>query len=57
MYAIKLGMVGLGRMGANMGLASRRSGKLKIVTTPNQDNPLTRGLSPIMGNDGSTPTI
>lgn len=27
------------------------NGKLQIVTTPNQDNPLSQGLSPIMGND------
>ncbi len=26
-------------------------GKLKIVTTPNQDNPLATGLYPILGND------
>ena len=25
--------------------------KLKILTTPNQDNPISQGLFPIMGND------
>lgn len=25
--------------------------KLKIITTPNQDNPISQGLYPIMGND------
>jgi Fe-Mn family superoxide dismutase len=27
------------------------SGKLQIVTTPNQDSPLSQGLFPILGND------
>jgi Fe-Mn family superoxide dismutase len=27
------------------------NGKLQILTTPNQDNPLTQGLFPILGND------
>jgi Fe-Mn family superoxide dismutase len=27
------------------------SGKLKVVSTPNQDNPMTDGNSPIFGND------
>ncbi len=26
-------------------------GKLKVVTTANQDNPLSQGLYPILGND------
>ncbi len=26
-------------------------GKLKIVTTPNQDNPISQGQYPILGND------
>ena len=32
-------------------LARHPDGKLQIVTTPNQDNPLTQGLFPILGND------
>lgn len=28
-----------------------RSGKLQVVSTANQDNPLTEGLYPVMGND------
>lgn len=28
-----------------------RSGKLQVVSTANQDNPISDGLSPIMGND------
>ena len=27
------------------------SGTLKVVSTPNQDNPLSQGLTPILGND------
>src|SRR5437867_1220502 len=32
-------------------LARSESGKIQIVTTPNQNNPLSDGLFPIMGND------
>jgi Fe-Mn family superoxide dismutase len=32
-------------------LARSDSGKLQIVTTPNQNNPLSDGLFPILGND------
>lgn len=32
-------------------LVSSKDGKLKIITTPNQDNPITQGLYPILGND------
>ncbi|HEY0757601.1 MAG TPA: superoxide dismutase [Ktedonobacteraceae bacterium] len=32
-------------------LVSDKSGKLQVVSTPNQDNPLTDGLTPILGND------
>lgn len=32
-------------------LTNNRSGKLEIVTTPNQDSPLTTGLYPLLGND------
>ena len=32
-------------------LAGKPSGELIITTTPNQDNPLSQGLYPIMGND------
>jgi len=32
-------------------LARARDGKLQILSTPNQDNPLSQGLYPIMGND------
>jgi superoxide dismutase, Fe-Mn family len=32
-------------------LARSKDGKLQIISTPNQDNPITQGLYPIMGND------
>jgi Fe-Mn family superoxide dismutase len=32
-------------------LAGKRSGEVQIITTPNQDNPLSQGLFPILGND------
>jgi Fe-Mn family superoxide dismutase len=32
-------------------LVQDSSGALKIVSTPNQDNPITDGLTPILGND------
>src|SRR5581483_4403934 len=32
-------------------LAGKASGEVQIVTTPNQDNPLSQALYPIMGND------
>ena len=28
-----------------------RTGKLQVISTANQDNPLTDGLYPVMGND------
>jgi Fe-Mn family superoxide dismutase len=34
-----------------LGLAGLRDGKLKVISTPNQDSPLTQGLYPILGND------
>ncbi len=32
-------------------LVRSKDGKLKIISTPNQDNPIVQGLYPIMGND------
>lgn len=32
-------------------LAADKTGKLSVLTTPNQDNPLTQGLTPLLGLD------
>lgn len=32
-------------------LIRARDGKLEITSTPNQDNPMSQGASPVMGND------
>src|SRR5262249_777977 len=33
------------------GWQARRGGKVKVIRTPNQDNPVSQGLFPIFGND------
>ncbi len=32
-------------------LAASKGGALQVVSTPNQDNPISQGLHPVMGND------
>ena len=32
-------------------LAAGKGGALQVISTPNQDNPLSQGLHPVMGND------
>ena len=39
------------QFGSGWGWLVIQSGKLKVITTPNQDSPLSQGLYPILGND------
>ena len=39
------------QFGSGWGWLVFQSGKLKIITTPNQDSPLSQGLYPVLGND------
>ncbi len=39
------------QFGSGWGWLVLQGGKLKVITTPNQDSPLSQGLYPILGND------
>ena len=39
------------QFGSGWGWLLLQGGKLKVITTPNQDSPLMQGLYPILGND------
>jgi Fe-Mn family superoxide dismutase len=48
----KFEAAGVGQFGSGWAwLVSTKSGELKITSTPNQDNPLSSGDFPVMGND------
>jgi Fe-Mn family superoxide dismutase len=42
---------GLKQFGSGWAWLVSDKGKLKIMSTPNQDNPMSQGLYPVMGND------
>ncbi|MBE9179980.1 superoxide dismutase [Oculatella sp. LEGE 06141] len=51
-FKTKFNDAGAGQFGSGfVWLVRTRDGKLEVVSTPNQDNPLTDGHFPIMGND------
>ena len=39
------------QFGSGWGWLVIQGGKLKVITTPNQDSPLSQGIYPILGND------
>lgn len=48
----KFNAAGAGQFGSGWAwLVKDSSGALQVVSTPNQDNPLTQGLTPVLGND------
>jgi superoxide dismutase, Fe-Mn family len=48
----KFNAAGVGQFGSGwVWLASDSQGQVKILSTPNQDNPISQGLHPIFGND------
>lgn len=48
----KLNAAGAGRFGSGWAwLVLNKNGQLEVMSTPNQDNPLSSGLKPIMGVD------
>jgi len=48
----KFEAAGIGRFGSGWAwLVRDHGGKLQVVSSPNQDNPMSQGFYPIMGND------
>ncbi len=47
----KFNDAGLKQFGSGWAWLTSNKGSLAIASTPNQDNPLTQGLHPVMGND------
>jgi len=47
----KFNDAGLKQFGSGWAWLTSNKGSLAIASTPNQDNPLTQGLYPVMGND------
>jgi Fe-Mn family superoxide dismutase len=47
----KFQAAGVARFGSGWVWLVKKEGKLDIISTPNQDNPLMEGITPIVGND------
>jgi Fe-Mn family superoxide dismutase len=47
----KFNDAGVKQFGSGWAWLVSKGGALSITSTPNQDNPLTQGLYPVMGND------
>ena len=47
----QFGEAGLKQFGSGWAWLVFDGGKIKVITTPNQDNPISQGLYPILGND------
>jgi Fe-Mn family superoxide dismutase len=51
-FKTKFNDAGLKQFGSGWAwLVGNRSGELQVISTPNQDSPISQGLYPIMGND------
>jgi superoxide dismutase, Fe-Mn family len=50
-FKTKFNEAGEKRFGSGWVWLVRDGGKLEITSTPNQDNPLSKGMYPVMGND------
>jgi Fe-Mn family superoxide dismutase len=50
-FKTKFNEAGANQFGSGWAWLVSEGGKLKVISTPNQDSPLSHGLYPIMGND------
>jgi Fe-Mn family superoxide dismutase len=50
-FKAELEKAGMGRFGSGWAWLVKKGNGLAIVSTPNQDNPMSEGMTPIMGVD------